>query len=276
MKLVAGIQAFEEEDFIEPCVRSLCDLCDVVVVVEGGWKTTNAIAAKTSRDKTNEILNGLIEELENLMVFHKYDSENQIVHRQWIWETCKLLGPDWYLQGDGDEIFHESDMDTIRNTLEGVSNMTNDPMVALAPDHCLFWNDLVHCQKWNTAGARFFNVPKDQEIYAGPNCNMMHNGQKTHHRLVCEHFNIFHPTYSKNIKRQKVKFEHRKQDDGRPLKHEIINGEFMAPNKPDKIEWFTSMDKKDKSELPKYFHNNRLFGVDVESRFIDACNKHYA
>ena len=38
MKIVAGIQLYEEEDFVKPTLLSLLQFCDKIVVVEGCWE----------------------------------------------------------------------------------------------------------------------------------------------------------------------------------------------------------------------------------------------
>ena len=90
MKLIAGLQVFEEEDFIRETIDSICKLCDHVIVVEGCWKSTqNIIGTNTSRDKTNEYLEECLNRYKNLEVHHYSNSNNQIEHRQFIWSIAK-------------------------------------------------------------------------------------------------------------------------------------------------------------------------------------------
>ena len=69
MKIVAGLQVFEEIDFIDSCIHSCCNSFDRVVVVEGSWSNTRKIAGDRSRD-------GTIEKIEELQLI--YDNKSRI------------------------------------------------------------------------------------------------------------------------------------------------------------------------------------------------------
>ena len=251
MNIVAGLQVFEEIDFIEPCLHSCCNTFDQVVVVEGSWNNTREIAGDRSRDGTIEKIQDLEKIYDNLELFF-FNGDNQISHRQFIWEKCKTYKPHWYLQGDGDEIFHEKDKQTIKETLSQYHALE-----AVAPEHYLFWHDLEHYEPWNTAGARFFNVDgiNLDQVHAGPQCNSMYynigttNAQFRRH--TTNNFYIYHPSYVKNSKRQKLKIDHRSADDNNRFPHFVKNDKMYRGGKDIKS-WLKSLQTLDVSKLPQY------------------------
>lgn len=245
--LVAGLQVFEEIDFIKPCVQSCCELFDQVVVLEGSWSTTASIKGKRSSDGTIEQLELLCNDYDNLeLVF--YNGINQISHRSAAWNYCKKYNPDWYLQGDGDEIFHEKDKEIIKETLS-----LYKPLDCVAPQHYLFWHDLEHYEEWNTAGARFFNTSglNFEQIKAGPTCNQMNDGKSLFKRHVTNNFFIYHPSYAKRASRQDLKIKHRSADDGVQFPHMLLGGK-MYRNQND---WFNNLQIMQPLMLPKYLRN---------------------
>ena len=53
MKIIAGIIAYEEEEFIRECILSAYDWCDKIIIVEGAWEnSSNFSNSPRSRDKT--------------------------------------------------------------------------------------------------------------------------------------------------------------------------------------------------------------------------------
>lgn len=251
MKIVAGLQVFEEIDFIESCIHSCCNSFDHVVVVEGSWSNTRKIAGDRSRDGTIEKIKELKLIYDNLELFF-YNGDDQISHRNFVWQKCKQYRPHWYLQGDGDEIFHEKDKSIIRETLSGFS-----PLDSIAPEHYLFWHDLEHYEYWNTGGARFFNVKglDLDKVYAGPHCNSMFykNGslKSGFERYATDEFRIYHPSYVKNPRRQKLKIDHRSADDKKKFPHYIKNDKILRGG-VDESDWLKSLRTIDSNMLPKY------------------------
>lgn len=246
--IVAGLQIFEEIDFIEPCIRSCCETFDAVVAVEGSWTTTAKIRGERSSDGTIEKIEDLQQEYDNLeLVF--YNGINQSDHRQFIWECCKKYNPDWYLQGDGDEIFHEKYVKKIRDALSYFGQMDS-----VAPMHYLFWHDLNHYEFWNTAGARFFNVSGldyDKIKGGNPQCNDMTFDNKRFRRNSTEDFYIYHPSYVKNPKRQELKIKHRSKDNG-SFPHVISGDKIYRGNVKDVNAWLESLHTINTEQLPRY------------------------
>ena len=264
MKIVAGLQIFEEIDFIDSCIHSCCNSFDRVVVVEGSWSNTRKIAGDRSRDGTIEKIKELQLIYDNLELFF-YNGDDQVSHRNFVWQKCKKYRPHWYLQGDGDEVFHEKDKFKIREVLSGYRSLDS-----VSPDHFLFWHDLKHYEYWNTGGSRFFNVEglELDEVHAGPGCNDMFykNGStKTiFRRHPTNEFYIYHPSYAKNIKRQKLKIDHRSADDKQKFPHYIKNDQMIRGGFDDiknhpmfrggfgEADWLKSLHVMDPSGLPKY------------------------
>lgn len=121
MNIVAGIQVYEEEDFIRPTILSLLSFCNKVVIVEGCWKSTLSLTkSKRSRDNTIDIIKDIMKnsDPDNKIELHHYNGTNQIDHRRHILNICMKYNPDWYLQGDGDEIFHDKEIPLLVNELK--------------------------------------------------------------------------------------------------------------------------------------------------------------
>lgn len=247
--IVAGLQVFEEIDFIKACIKSCCNIFDQVVVFEGSWDTTAKIKGKRSSDGTIEEIEKLCESYNNLELLF-YNGKHQVDHRCAIWNYCKKYKPDWYLQGDGDEIFHEKDSTNIKNTLSSYG-----PLNSLAPQHYLFWNDLRHYEIWNTAGARFFNVSNlDFTKVSIANCNNMNYDGKRFERNITDNFFIYHPSYVKNENRQILKIKHRTQDDKRKFPHRLVEGKMHREGRGK--EWIDTLNIMKNEDLPKYLQEH--------------------
>jgi len=220
MKIIAGIQAYEEEDFIKPTLLSLKQFCDKIIVVEGCWENTLKITkSKRSRDKTVEIIKDIIKnnDKENKIELHYYNGKNQKAHRLHILNLCWKYKPDWYLQGDGDEIFHEKEIPELINLMKSTKKYS------INPKHKLFWNDLYHYELWNPTGRffKFTNLNKNKLIYSG--CNNYKYLKKNifTDQEIPDNIYIYHPSYVKNFNRQLLKWNHRSLDDSKKFPHKI-------------------------------------------------------
>lgn len=253
MKIVAGLQVFEEEDFIRETLESICALCDNVIVVEGCWQSTQRVTGRTtSADRTNEYLQEACDKYSNLEVVHKHGSPNQVSHRKYILDLVVSKHPNatWFLMGDGDEVYHEKDFDQIRSYLSQKKRLE-----AVSFYHKLFWNNLQNYSQWNTAGARFFNIRGlDHKSLRVIQCNTL--GYKTQgfkiHRPKNNIF-CFHMSYCKNKNRQLIKWKHRNIDDNRPIPHKITqDGQIVGK---------ALIQKHNIEDLPKCLQRHPLANV---------------
>lgn len=254
MKIVAGIQIYEEEDFVKPTLLSLLQLCDNIIVVEGCWKTTlSKTDSKRSRDKTIEIIKDVMDnhDHDNRIELHFFNGANQYEHRIHILNLSLKHNPDWYLQGDGDEIFHENEIPKLINTMK-----TTDKN-AINPNHKLFWNDLFHYEKWRPSG-RFFKLSNlDISKLTYSDCNSYHysgyiNYFNYHNMLTPDDIYIYHPSYVKNFNRQILKWQHRSLDDNRAFPHGLDTKLKMVYRKKftNAIDFQNSLTQLSSDELP--------------------------
>ena len=260
MKIVAGIQVYEEEDFIKPTLLSLLQFCDKIIIVEGCWESTfSQTHSKRSRDKTNEIIKDVMKKYdsENRIELHYFNGLNQKEHRLHILNLCFEHNPIWYLQGDGDEIFHEKEIPKL------VELMKTTEKNAINPNHKLFWNDLKHYEVWRPSG-RFFRLENlnklrlkyhDCNIYSYDN-NI--NYFKADNMLIPDDVYIYHPSYVKNFSRQLLKWKHRTIDNNRTFPHQLDENLKLVYRKnfSNAIEFQNSLLKLSLDELPLSLQNH--------------------
>tara|TARA_Y100000992_G_scaffold49900_1_gene29289 strand:- start:1059 stop:1844 length:786 start_codon:yes stop_codon:yes gene_type:complete len=254
MNIVAGIQIYEEEDFIKPTLLSLLQLCDKIILVEGCWiNTLKQTNSKRSRDKTIDIIKDIIHnhDPDNRIELHFFNGKNQQEHRIHILNLSLKYKPDWYLQGDGDEIFHEKHIPILKD----IMNTTDKH--AINPNHKLFWNDLIHYENWRPSG-RFFKFKNfDTSSLTYHDCNSYGhkndpNYFKLHNILVPNNICIYHPSYVKNYERQCLKWIHRTLDDKRLFPHALDTKLKMVYRKTfsNPIDFQNSLQKLPLHELP--------------------------
>lgn len=262
MKIVAGIQVFEEEDFIKPTLLSLLQFCDKIIIAEGCWKSTlNETKSERSRDRTNEIIKDVMEnhDPDNRIELHFYNGDTQKDHRLHLLNLSMQHNPVWYLQGDGDEIFHEKEIPKL------IEIMKTTKKHAINPNHKLFWNDLEHYEIWLPPG-RFFkfeNLDISKLKFSSSNLYSFDNNInyfKGNNMLIPDDLYIYHPSYVKNFNRQLLKWNHRTIDNKRKFPHILDeNLKMVYRNKfSNAIDFQNSLTKLSNDELPFVLktHNN--------------------
>ena len=69
--------------------------------------------------KTQEVADGTIDYIKsmpdplNKIKLYHFNGKAQVDHRHFTLEKAKQYNPDWYINGDGDEIFHEKEIDDL-------------------------------------------------------------------------------------------------------------------------------------------------------------------
>lgn len=267
MKIVAGIQCYNEEDFIEESITSLYLFCDTIVVTEGCWDSgMQATKSKRSTDNTIEIIKSIPDPENKIKLFH-YNGRKQTDHRHFTLEKSKQYDPDWYLNGDGDEIFHEDEIDTL---LESFTNET----YAVNPTHKLFWNGLKYYELWKPAG-RFFKFKglDLNKITASRNCcnKIEYHGTNIYDRSTTPlDMYIYHPSYSKKSDRQKFKIQHRTIDNKIKFPH-YIDKNLMFRGGIDQRDWIDNLHIHDSRKLPNTLqhHVSHETGIKFDE-FIES------
>ncbi len=253
MKIVAGIQCYNEEDFIRESVLSLYNFCHKIIITEGCWESgIKSGNSERSGDRTIEFIKSLPDPQKKIKLFH-YNGKLQVDHRKFTLEKAKQYSPDWYLNGDGDEIFHEKEVDNLLKSL-------NSEIRSINPTHKLFWNGLEFYEEWKPMG-RFFrfsgldiNRIKTSRIF----CNQMeYNGAPFPSPFTPDNIYIYHPSYSKTTSRQKFKINHRTIDNKKNFPHYIENDLILRGNQDLKI-WLKSLKKHETKDLPKYLQKHKL------------------
>jgi len=253
MKIVAGLQVFEEEDFIEATLLSLYEWCDVIVVCEGAWASTaKVIGGKTSRDKTVEIIKGIKDPDNKIKLFH-YSGKNQVDQREFCLQKALEYKPDWYLLSDGDEVFHEKDVPAIINLL------SSTPHEGLCYKWRLYWNDLYHYED-GYSGGRFFKI-NNYRCNVAAMCRLKHSDGRDYRLSKTDAMTVFHPSYVKSVMRQQTKIDHRTVDDGVHFPHMIIEDLIwrgVNRKEPTLLGWFNNLNIGTKEELPIVLQDHKL------------------
>lgn len=271
MKIVAGLQCYNEADFIKECIFSLYSFCDVIIINEGCWKNKGVFnKPKRSTDGTINIINSIPDPENKIKLFH-YNGNNQIDHRQKTLNVAKQYHPDWYLNGDGDEIFHEDEIDMLMRALKSGNRSVN-------PTHKLFWNGLKYYEYWKPAG-RFFNFKglNLNMLSAATGCcnSILYSGSDIFkNNILPENVYIYHPSYSKNIERQKLKINHRSIDDNRKFPH-YIQDNMMFRGNIDQLAWVESLHTQEHDLLPHVLrdHQSARKTDPFEKYITDKLNK---
>lgn len=253
MRIVAGIQCYDEEDFIRETLSSLYDFCDIIIVTEGCWSSgIKSGNPPRSSDNTIKYINAIPDPLNKIKLFH-YNGKRQVDHREFTLEKAKEYGPDWYLNGDGDEIFHEKQMHQLLSLMKGEAKTIN-------PTHKLFWNGFDFYEKWRPRN-RFFKLSGlnlNNVKASRTSCNeILYNNNLFPRQVKSEGIYIYHPSYCKNLSRQNFKIQHRTIDNKKKFLHSIKDGYMIRGNK-DLKEWITSLKRQDPSKLPKYLLDHEL------------------
>lgn len=253
MKIVAGIQCYNEEDFIRESISSLYSFCSKIIITEGCWDSGIKTGKRArSSDSTIDYIKSISDPLNKIKLYH-FNGKAQVDHRHFTLEKAKQYNPDWYINGDGDEIFHEKEIDNLINILKSGATSVN-------PTHKLFWNGLEFYEEWKPMG-RFFNFTdldlkkvKTSKIH----CNHIdYPGNIFSNPLTPKGVYIYHPSYSKSISRQKFKIDHRTIDNKKKFPHYIKDNLIIRGNQNLKT-WLRLLKRQKATELPKYLQSHHL------------------
>jgi hypothetical protein len=266
MKIVAGIQCYNEEDFIRECILSLYSFCSKIIITEGCWDSgIKSGKSARSSDSTIDYIKSIPDPLNKIKLYH-FNGKAQVDHRYFTLEKAKQHNPDWYINGDGDEIFHEKEIDNLIDVLKSGVNSVN-------PTHKLFWNGLEFYEEWKPMG-RFFklsnlnlNKVKTSKIH----CNHIdYPGNIFSKPLTPKGIYIYHPSYSKSISRQKFKIEHRTIDNKKKFPHYIKDNLIIRGNQ-NLNKWIKSLKRHEKNKLPKYLQDHKSCGENLKfNEFIQS------
>ena len=81
---------------------------------------------------------------------------------------------------------------------------------------------------------------------------------------------IYHPSYSKNISRQKFKIEHRTIDNKKKFPHYIKDNLIIRGNQ-NLNKWIKSLKRHEKNKLPKYLQDHKFCSESLKfNEFIQS------
>jgi hypothetical protein len=118
MKLSALLVAYNENEWIKDAVKSVVNVFDEVVIIEGAYKVAiESGSSPRSNDGTIQTIEDLKAEHKNIV--HFLENEKDAWHQlNKGLEYIKSAETDWILLLDADEIWNEKDLVTIKKILE--------------------------------------------------------------------------------------------------------------------------------------------------------------
>tara|TARA_Y100000310_G_scaffold169872_1_gene170085 strand:- start:2065 stop:2892 length:828 start_codon:yes stop_codon:yes gene_type:complete len=260
MKIIAGIIVFEEEDFIRETLTNLYLLCDKIIIVEGAHESVTSINnIKRSQDNTIQYIKDF-DDPENKIEYYEYNGISQGDHRNFALQKAVIHKPDWYLQGDGDEIFHEKGIEPFKKFLKTTKENSINPV------HKLFWNDLMHYEYW-TPTSRFFKLT-DLDLNkvvcpANFKNDLLYDGKIYFNHHETDIIYIYHPSYCKNNERQLIKWKHRAIDDKIKFPHIIHENGLISRNVPNIFVWKSNLMQCPHEDLPKCLQSHPRAGIST-------------
>jgi glycosyltransferase involved in cell wall biosynthesis len=150
-----------EENFVWYAIKSVVDFVDKVIIFDTG-----------STDKTVEIVQGLVKEYPDKIIFEEKGECDKNRHTELRQEMVDRTTTDWFMILDGDEVWTKRGMEEVIKTIS-----ENREMGCLIAPYYLLVGDIYHHSvrgkyKYGKikihASARFFNNKKNTRWNLGP------------------------------------------------------------------------------------------------------------
>ena len=250
MKLIAGIQVFNEAFYVRSCLENLYPYFDLLVFCDGAWARTRVLSgASGSTDGTIELIKSFPDP-KNKILLLRYSGPNQEAHRQRCLEVaidygkklCKKNEEMFYLLGDADEFFFNKDLKNFKSNLKGIQGD------AFRFPWNLYWNDFFTYEMSSSPG-RLFRITKGCK--ANGTCGLEYKDKKRYKPVLSEILIIYHPSYTKPLNRQALKFSYRTTTAKR-FPHVLDKGIVYRGNGyPTFDDWYKSLKHGSIEELPE-------------------------
>jgi len=250
LQLIAGIQVFQEADYIWSCLSNLYPHFDKIIVIDGAWQKTRIFAQKEgSDDGTVELVKAFPDKDKKITLIRFAGLGQEDHRRRALQEALKYLKiDDFYLMGDGDEFAKHEDWERLKKNLP---NIKED---CLKFPWKLFWNDL-YTYEQSVSPSCLFRIT--EECFCKGTRGMRYADKQRYRVVRYEDFEIFHPSYVKLLQRQVLKFSYRTAHD-KKFPHIIDRGIIYRGGDIYKTneEWFATLKTGKLEELPLELQNH--------------------
>lgn len=118
-RVVAGMIAYQCEEWIAASIESIYDFCDSIIVVEGSVETTRDWSVDGgSADRTMEEVASVSDPKRKIKIVRgKWPSKTEM--RNAYLEASHIQDGDWLFQVDADEIYHHDDLTRLEEEVRG-------------------------------------------------------------------------------------------------------------------------------------------------------------
>ena len=204
-KLIAYYSVYNEADFLQQSLESICPHVDKTIIIEGAWKETYMVNGHMhSNDGTVKIIKKYIRDNPALNIeFYQHHEDSQLEQRNVLWryldETCIML------LVDGDEVWTPTELLKIHEVRKSWPTSPCLPAHVYTVNSLIFINDF-----YNVSEVRY---PRAWEIEANVKYNFLEpnrisaNGLDFNTRDLDAHY--FHYSYCHSVERFKEKKKER-------------------------------------------------------------------
>lgn len=204
-KVVACIIAFNEEDFITQCIKSVYDFAHKIIIIEGSTESTREFATPEglSNDRTNHLLESFPDSHEKMQVIHgKWKDKTEMRN-----EYCKHLdGMDYAFIVDADEVWPRNELLRIEHIL-----MARPELRTISVNMHEFWQDLGHkCRGvWENFLGRKTVIKLDKGLQYKDHINPVDkDGNEFKGGILAQDIYFFHYNYAKSDEKIKAKIQY--------------------------------------------------------------------
>lgn len=220
LPIVVHLCCFNEAAFIEPCIRSIIDYIDKIIIIEGTWSTaTKTSGLRRSNDGTLDILQKLHDEYPSKIIIRYLNEPTQLAQRTKHFEIYSH--PHWMWILDGDEIYELQEVQKI------VAATKRNDFEVFKATSLTFANDAYHYVTIDFP--RLFRIDKPGYKFIDPNTLRKPDGSL---QTLCKEpiAEFYHYSYlERSPGRMKQKIADRIETHGE-FKWEIVDGHIKRKN----------------------------------------------
>jgi len=118
MKIVALVNCYNSEEYIEYCIKSIYPYVEQIIIIDGAFN--DKIQPTISNDKTEEIIKRIMDKEYpgGKITYVREGGNNEVEQRNKVFRYIDLYTMDWLFIVDDDEIYKPEDLLSLREFLE--------------------------------------------------------------------------------------------------------------------------------------------------------------